>query len=67
MRHLPEDDGSNNIALEALQSIAHEGTPDGMGTNQVGTALVHRVAYVSLTPPGGSKSQESLQQLDCGL
>ncbi|KAG9007850.1 hypothetical protein FRB90_009205 [Tulasnella sp. 427] len=28
MRHLPEDDGSNNIALEALQSLVYEGSPD---------------------------------------
>lgn len=28
MKSLPEDD-SENVALSALQSLAHEGTPDG--------------------------------------
>lgn len=33
MRHLPEDDGSNNIALEALQALVYEGTPDEQARN----------------------------------
>jgi hypothetical protein len=29
MRSLPNDEGEENAALAALQSLAHEGTPDG--------------------------------------
>jgi len=29
MRSLPED-GADNVAINALQSLAHEGTPDGI-------------------------------------
>ena len=31
MRTLPED-GADNVAFNALQSLAHEGTPDGMNS-----------------------------------